>query len=279
MLGRILVALGGTDYTLVSIETAVALAKKHNAELTGVTVFNVERLRRIGPVPMGAGDIAQQLRDERVALSREAAEIVIARFEEACTEAGVKHNVLREEHDEPGNFLIQLSRYHDLAVMGLRAAFDYGVEAASLDAVKLVDRLITGGVRPIVAVPSEPFTVKRALVAYSGSMESARTLRHFLNLDLWPDVETRLVTFGRDNDEHRQLLTDAAGFCESHGRAVETELIDASPNKGLLEEAEQWGADVIVMGNSHKGLILRRVLGETVLHIIKNSQKALFLGQ
>ena len=87
MVGRVLVALSGTEYALVAIETAVTLAKAHGAELTGVTVVNTERLRRIGPVPMGAGDIAQQLRDERVAQSREAAEMVIERFEAACAES------------------------------------------------------------------------------------------------------------------------------------------------------------------------------------------------
>ena len=56
-------------------------------------------------------------------------------------------------------------------------------------------------------------------------------------------------------------------------------MIDGSPNQGILDEAEQWDADIIVMGNSHKNLLLRRVLGETVLHVIKNSDKALFLGQ
>lgn len=279
MMGRILVALGGTEYALVAIDTAVALAKKHGAELTGVTVVNTERLRRIGPVPMGAGDIAQQLRDERVAQSREAAEMVVSRFEQACNEAGVKHSVMHEEHDEPAHFLIQLSRYHDLAVIGLKAAFDYGVEGTSDDPVKLLDRLITGGVRPIIAVPNTPFEVKRALVAYSGSMESARTLRHFLNANPWPGVETRIVTFGKDNDENRALLADAAAYCASHGHEVEAEVLDASPNKGLLDEADHWGADVIVLGNSHKSLLMRRVLGETVLHIVQNSEKALFLGQ
>ncbi|TWT76903.1 Universal stress protein family protein [Posidoniimonas polymericola] len=279
MIGRILVALGGTEYTLVAIDTAVALAKQHNAELTGVTVMNTERLRRIGPVPMGAGDIAQQLRDERVALSREAAELVISRFQQACTEAGVKHSVLHEENDEAAHYLIQLSRYHDLAVIGLKAAFDYGVEGTASDPVKLLDRLITGGVRPIIAVPNTPFDAKRALIAYSGSMESARTLRHFLNSDPWPGVETRIVTFGKDNEENQALLSDAVAYCASHGRTVEAEVIDASPNKGLLEEADRWDADVIVLGNSHKSLLMRRVLGETVLHIVQNSEKALFLGQ
>lgn len=279
MIGRILVALGGTDYTMVAIETAVELAKRHNAELTGVTVVDLEKLRRIGAVPLGAGDLANELRDERVAQTREAAELTIARFEEACKEAGLKHQVLRQEHDEPGHCLIQLSRYQDLAVMGLKSIFDYGVPNTTEDPVKMIDKLVTGGVRPIVAVPNQPFVVKKALIAYSGSMGAAKTIRQFVRLNPWPGVETKIVTFGKETDENRQLLEDSAAYCVANGLSPSSEIIDASPNQGILDEAAGWGADIIVLGNSQKSLLMRRVLGETVLHVIKNSEKALFLGQ
>lgn len=278
MIGRILVALGGTEYTLVAIETAVDIAKRYGAEVTGVTVVNTEQLRRIGPVPMGASEIANQLRDERVAQSRDAAELAISRFEAACNDAGVRYSVVQEEHEEPCHYLINLSRYQDLTVAGLKAAFDYGVGVPE-DPAKLIDRLITGGVRPLIAVPDKPFEVRRALIAYSGSMGGAKTIRQFVRLNPWPNVETRIVTFGKETPEHRKIIDDAAAYCTANGMQVTGEILDASPNKAILEEADNWGADIIVMGNSRKNLLLRRVLGETLLHAIKNSEKALFLGQ
>lgn len=279
MIGRILVALGGTEYTLTAIDTAVELAKRHNAELTGVTVINLEQLRRIGPVPLGAGELANELRDERIALSREAVDAVVARFEEACKAAGVKHSVLREEHDEACHYLTRLARYHDLAVVGLRAAFKYSEHDAIKDPLVILDRLVSGGVRPLVAVTDQPLHVRKALVAFSGSMEAAKTLRSFVQLNPWPDIEVRIVTFGEDSEDSQRLVADAAAYCQSHGLESTTAVLGGSPNQGILEEADKWGADIIVMGNSHKSLLLRRVLGETVLHVIKNSDKALFLGQ
>ena len=48
MIKRILVGLGGTGFTTVAIRRAVELAQIHDAQLTGVTVVDVERLRRVG---------------------------------------------------------------------------------------------------------------------------------------------------------------------------------------------------------------------------------------
>ena len=53
MIKRILVGLGGTEFTTVAIRRAVELAQIHQAQLTGVTVIDVERLKRVGPVPLG----------------------------------------------------------------------------------------------------------------------------------------------------------------------------------------------------------------------------------
>lgn len=278
MMGRVLVALGGSDYTLVAIRTAVDLAKRHDAQLTGVTAMNIEKLRRVGAVPMGAGDIANELRDQRVAQSREAAEYAIQQFESACKEAGVRYAVERQEHDEPGHYLIGLSRYHDLTVLGLKSIFDYGV-GDSEDPVKVINRLISSGLRPILAVPNEPFEVRRVLVAYSGSMGSAKTMRQFLALELWPDIEVKIVTFSSNDEDHQRLVTDAATYISAHGFRPETEVIDGAPKAGILEAADRYNADLIVMGNSQKSLLKTLVLGETALHVMKNSTKALFLGQ
>ena len=48
MIKRILVGLAGTTYTPVAIERAVTLANSHDAEVTGVTVFDASHIRRLG---------------------------------------------------------------------------------------------------------------------------------------------------------------------------------------------------------------------------------------
>jgi nucleotide-binding universal stress UspA family protein len=43
--------------------------------------------------------------------------------------------------------------------------------------------------------------------------------------------------------------------------------------------ATLWQADMIVLGNSARSLLMKRVLGETALHIIRNADRPLFLSQ
>ena len=55
MIKRILVGLGGTPFTTVSTQCATNLAKIHQAQTTGVTVVDMAKLGKLGPVPAGGG--------------------------------------------------------------------------------------------------------------------------------------------------------------------------------------------------------------------------------
>mgnify|MGYP001581028893 CR=1 FL=1 len=48
MIKKILLGLGGTPYTTVAIQRAVELARRFDAEITGVTVLDLERLTKVG---------------------------------------------------------------------------------------------------------------------------------------------------------------------------------------------------------------------------------------
>ena len=68
-------------------------------------------------------------------------------------------------------------------------------------------------------------------------------------------------------------------FCRAHGLAAETECVTGSPKEHLLSYIQNWGADLTVLGNSAQNLILRRIFGETALHVIRNAEQPLFLAQ
>ena len=47
----------------------------------------------------------------------------------------------------------------------------------------------------------------------------------------------------------------------------------------LLPYAQDWDADLIVVGNSAQSLLLRKLFGETALHLIRHADRPLFLCQ
>ena len=275
MLKRILLGLGGTPYTDVAIRRAVELASLHGALITGVTVVDTKRLKQVGPVPPGGGIYAAKLREKRMAITEERIDNAIEQFKAACREAGIPAKFERETGD-PFELMIAHARYSDVTIFGLRSLFDYGFTMEPRDALI---RLVSQGVRPIIAVSPEFRKIRNVLIAYSGSMESAKAMRRFIQLNPWPDIRLRIVHFGKQSDSAKQLLKEAGDYCCDHGHPNETEMIDKPARTELITYARQHDMDLIVMGNSIRNLLFRHLLGDTVLNTIQTTDRPLFLAQ
>ena len=276
MMKRILVGLGGTPFTTVATQCATELGDLHKAQLTGVTVVDSNKLARVGPVPMGAGAYAQRMRDKKQQVTKEGTEQAVAAFKEHCSKQKVVCRRIEYEQGDPFAAMISEARYHDLTIFGLRSIFDYGFVS---DPDKAIIKLVMQGVRPILAVAESHRQIKKALIAYSGSMESAKAIRHFLHLNPWPGIRLHIVHFKEGAEKEPFLLKDAADFCQAHRFEVETDLVDGYARQGLLAFARHHDADLIVMGNSGHTALVRRLLGDTVLDIIKAADRPLFLSQ
>jgi nucleotide-binding universal stress UspA family protein len=278
MIKRILVGLGGTPYTTVAIQRAVQLAKRFDAEITGVTVLDLDRLTKVGLAREETIPAAMH----RVVVTRDRIEEAISAFESACAAEGIKCQVKQEKKGASFDLMISLARYHDLMIFGLRSIFEYNVSIVDLSIEEPKDtlaRLIAAGVRPIIAVSDTFRSIQKVVIAYSGSMESAKTMKRFVQLRLWPDAKLKIVTFQSSEEKAQQLLYDASEYCRAHGYSVVSESNPGSPKDFLLPIATYWQADMIVLGNSARNLLVKRVLGETALHIIRNADRPLFLCQ
>lgn len=277
MIKRILVGLGTSGMAESVSRHAIDIAAPRSAELVGLAVTDPSRLEWIGPRPMGVGVTAVSADLVRQRVERVAADIQATRevFATRCRAADVAHRII-EKTGDPFEITADLVRYHDMCVVGLRGLFEHDVVPEPRDALQ---RLVSQGVRPILAVTEQYRTIRRVLVAYSGSLESAKTFKHFVHSGLYPDVPVRIVHFGDDAKAAISRLEDAAAFFTAHGRAVETDHAAGEAERDLLPYADAWRADLIVAGNSAKNLLLRRAFGETALRLLRESDLPLYLAQ
>lgn len=275
MIKKILVGLASTPFTETAIRHGIELAKIHHAQLTGVTIVHASKLEKIGPVPIGGGHYAEKLRNLHVRETEQHAEEDIKKFELACTAEGVGFHIKREK-GSPVDVMVSNARYHDLTVIGSRQLFDYGV----IEEPKyLLFRLIREGVRPIVACPEKFRSVRRVLMAYNGSIESAATIKKWIQLNPWPETEVRIIYFEKKCPESEQLLNDMKGYCLFHGVQAETLLLQGNPKEDLIKYATDWNADMIVMGNSGRRLLSYHLFGDSTSYAIAHAEQALFLSQ
>lgn len=275
MVKRILVGLAGTTYTPAAIQRAVELAQAHGAEVTGVTALDASRLQRAGRGLVKAPN-REGIRAALAQIARDQILQAQTDFESACRAANVKHRLVEETAD-PFTSLVDLARFHDLMVFGLQSAFDYDFFSADPEA--LLVRLVGAGVRPLIAEAKVFRDIQRVLIAISGSMESAKAMKRFVQMGLWPHAELKLIAFQASDDEARKLLRSAEEYCEAYGYRVQHEHNPGDPQALLLTAATLWQADLIVMGNSARSVLRRRMLGDTLMATLRGAEVPLFLAQ
>lgn len=275
MLKRILLALSGTGSTPSAIEHAVELAARHGASIVGVTDLDYAALCDSGPVPLGAGRSAITLEAHRIRVAEGHASSAIALLERRSAEAGVAARVIRATGG-PYESLFDQWRYADLTIADLQGLFSYDVLRRPDDL--LID-LIRGGVRPMLAVAAEPRPIRRVLIAYNGSMESAKAMKRFVGMQLWPDPEVCVVWFDDDVATARIGLDAAVDYLAEHGIAAEGVHHPGEARQRLLAYADEWRADLLVLGATSRARIVRRLLGDTALATIRHATIPLFLCQ
>jgi monovalent cation/proton antiporter MnhG/PhaG subunit len=122
----IVLALAKGPHMRQAIVQAIALAREHGADLCGVAIIDVPRLSNVGPVPIGAGWHAQQMRERRIRLARQAAADVIQTFEELASPSGLRWSV-RLEEGRPSRIISSLAHPDCLITVAPGGWFDQGV--------------------------------------------------------------------------------------------------------------------------------------------------------
>ncbi len=264
-----------------AVELATALAAEMGAKLTAVLVA--------APVNTGVGlsaetaSLAQQLAQAQRAS-------LLAIGERFAAEASQRHKLtvaLRLGDGDPVKTLQAQARTADLLVTSQRGPASDGGLSTGQSA-----RLLVGSACPVLTVPYVGSTVegavsggsgplRRALVAWADTRESARALRDAIPL-LTRAAHVELVGFANDTrgdgSSHRVALERVAAYLERFGvRATVTLLSQAEPSVGermrrvgvsdvavadaLLSHAADMQADFIVMGGYGHSRLWELVLG------------------
>ncbi|MCH2162076.1 MAG: universal stress protein, partial [Phycisphaerales bacterium] len=131
--------------------------------------------------------------------------------------------------------------------------------------------------RPILAMAGNGDPIRRVLVAYDGSQAAADALRSFAVLHAFAPDLVRVVSIGEDGLETEARIAEARSYLDSHGYANEGRSIEGNPSEAILEEAESFKADLIVMGAVGRSGIAKFLVGDTASTLLANSPVSLFI--
>ena len=104
-------------------------------------------------------------------------------------------------------------------------------------------------------------------------------MKCFVQRALWPEAAVKIVCFGFEDSEAIPLLIDSTAYLRAHGFEPEAESLPGNAKEGLLAHAEEWQADLVVMGCTSRGRIAKLVLGATSEEVLIHAGIPLFLSQ
>ncbi|MBL8709818.1 MAG: universal stress protein [Rhodospirillaceae bacterium] len=278
---HILVPLFGYDGDRVSLNAALAVAKRHGAHVAALHVETdpLEQTPLMVDVGVAITELVEAAERHAAHRARNAAKT----FEEwqgatgtpIDAEASMRPGVTTAFLNVKGNeedLLARFGRLTDLVVLARPQKND----AADLIAVRIEDVLFGAG-RPVLLVPNDITEAALAkiedgpaLVAWNGSIEATRAVT--AGLDLIKAMGKVRVLSIKEGKKDPHPASDLTHFLAWHGVAATVGEPPADAGKATAEHflsaAREAGATIIVMGAYSHGRLRQLVLGGVTSHMI-----------
>jgi len=272
----ILVHVDNTKSCATRLETVMALAQEHDANVTGVYAYQ----RPVVPAFIQA-QISREVLDEQSKQLKVMREKAKQQFEDIAKRAGVRGEI-RVVEGEVFDVLRMNSRYSDLLVLGQYDPDDDGNEGLS----ELPDRLVLSTGRPVLMIPHLgrfDNLNQRVMVAWDGSRLACRALNDSLPiLEHAKKVDVLSVNPHEAANGHNQ--EPGADIClhlARHGVNAEAHHIvadDVDAGNMLLSRLSDEGATMLVMGAYGHRRLRELVLGGVTRYILRHMTVPVFMS-
>ncbi len=289
MLKRILIPLDDSKYSSNALEEACALAKYHDAEVTGIVVLDVPGIHsHTGPVPIGGSYFAKEMEKSLRERADKHVFELLDKFELFCRKEGVRYRRAPSQ-GMPSNKILQKSLFYDLLIMGMRTYFHWDADVNEEDGDSF-EHILEHSITPIIAVPKN-YSIERpykknmplnALIAFDGSIESCRALQRFAQLTYsFTELEDNVhIVMSDDNVEKAEdYLDKVVQYLHAHGiENVTKHATDENIIKTIDEKYMNW-AHYIVLGAHLKRGVFDFIAGSLTRYLIKEEKVPVFIGQ
>ena len=131
--------------------------------------------------------------------------------------------------------------------------------------------------RPILAVPNQPSSFTRALLAYDGSAKAREALFVATYIAGRWGVPLLVLTVAESHSQDQTVIAEAKTYLESHN--VQARFVEKSGPvaEAILATAEEDGVDLIIMGSYSRRFLKNLVLGDSVDEVLTLSKQPILI--
>ena len=266
MLKNILVHLDPSKPCASRLETAIGLAKKHEAHLTGIFVVTRPEIP-----PFVQAGISTDIIEAQIENAMKEGEQVIEDFEKKVSSEGLQYET-RLIEGTVADGLREHGRYFDLLVVGQFDPDDNGLYAID----DMPDRLIMSAGRPVLVVPYAghyPDIGNHVVVSWDASRQATRAVNDGISILEKSKMVDVLCINPADKGLGDEPGADICLHLARHGINATAQHIstrEIEPADMLLSRASDISADLIVMGAYGHARWREIALGGFTRHMLKH---------
>jgi nucleotide-binding universal stress UspA family protein len=280
MIKRILVSISQAPANSPETALALNLARHHGARITGFTAVDADLIRQDTPTSVGVFSYQIKLREENLRAANDMADHAIGEFRETCGNEGIEFHAAVASGGRDTT-LGNVWRFQDLCLM---STTPWGPGDTKTGDISSVLHLIAMGLRPLIAVPANSSTSMpgKVMIALSGSLDSAKAMKHFIQMGLFGKIAAHVVVSGqpKSGESPEALLAEASAYLEAHGCSTTVAALEESSDRTslLLDEAKRVGAGLLVIGSSYKKFLTMERFGKHALGLLEESPIPIFIS-
>jgi nucleotide-binding universal stress UspA family protein len=276
MISNILLPLDFSSYTDAAIQYACFVAKRQEATITGTAVLIEPGIQKcFGPayakMPSWTENVDKRILEQ---INQRIAK-VLDKFNKTCEAEGVAHETTEFQGTCTEQIMFQ-SMFYDLLVMGFRSSYYFDEwENVEMPLEKILSHTIT----PILAVPKKYFQIRKALIAFDGSLPAARAMKRFANISRDKEVEFIILMSHPEQDTAMYYLNRAKEYMRTHGHPnIKTEWT----SRNIITEIKEKymdEVDMFIAGAHSKDALKSFFLGSLIKYLLREAKKPLLIGQ
>jgi len=270
MIKSILIPTDGSESNKVSLEYGLYLARRFDAQITGLHVVDIRSLE--GPLLSDlAGSLGfspyQSYLPKFQKVLEERGDLILEGFQEACEAHSIQPK-LKRLSGVVSSVIVEEAKKVDLVIIAQRGEHERwsnGLLGSTTESV------VRRSPRPVLVSPNAFRECNNILLAYDGSVESNRALKTACELFSGGDTHLEGIVVTGSAKKCVTLTEEVESFVEPYKMDVEIACVEGEAAREILDHAGKKGIDLIIMGAFGHSRIHDLILGGTSAYIIRNT--------
>ena len=197
---------------------------------------------------------------QRGRLAQQRGRLMLDAAIERVRAAGVDDVVARQRQGALVDTIVDLESEASLIVIGKRGE---SAQTATQHLGSNLERVVRAVHTPILVTTGEFQPIRRFLIAYDGGRSMRRAIVRLAHTALLTGAACRILMVSDDEASARRELDEASGPLTRAGFNMEFSVRSGDPDDVILDEVEQHGIDLLVMGAYGHSRIRTLIIGST----------------